>query len=197
VTPLLNTRSIPWLFFAALSAGLAIPGYAAKKTTYDIFVALPAHHFKTDGICGDLAGRASAGKFFEGLQRIETEQGVEFRRKSKAVREFPDEIKFWLEGAIGACPAALPNTATSAVLTDFVNGVTVTADWMDGDTAKTISNLSVTKFPPIATWFMEFEQPRWGLSIKIPSSGVSISSALDVSVLSESGHKVMNFTFAL
>jgi hypothetical protein len=197
VTPLLKTRSVPWFFFAALSAGLALPGYAAKKTTYETFVALPAHHFKADGICGDLSGRASAGKFFEGLQRIETEQGVEFRRKSKAVREFPDEIQFWLEGAIGACPASLPNTGTSTALLDFVKGVTVTADWIDGDSPRTVSNLSVTKFPPVATWFMEYEQPQWGLSIKVPSNGVSISTALDVSVLSESGHKVMNFTFAL
>jgi hypothetical protein len=160
-------------------------------------VALPARHFKADGICGDLSGRASAGKFFEGLQRIETEQGVEFRKKSKVVREFPDEIKFWLEGAIGACRASLPNTATSTPLTDFVNGVTVTADWIDGDGGKPVRNLSVTKFPPIATWFMDDEQPRWGLSIKVPSSGVSISDTLDVSVLSETGRKIVNFTFAL
>ncbi len=197
MTPLIRTRSIAWSLFAVLSAGLAFPGHAAKKTTYDNSVVLPAHHFKTDGICGDLAGTASAGNFFEGLQRIETDQGVEFRRKSKVVREFPDEIQFWLEGAIGGCPSSLSNTATSTALVDFVKGVTVTADWVDGDSGKTVSNLSVTKFPPIATWFMESEQPRWGLSIKVPSNGVSISTALDVSVLSESGHKVMNFTFAL
>ena len=197
MSPLLRTRSIAWPLFAALSAGLAFPGHAAKKTTYDISVVLPAHRFKADGICGDLSGTARAGKFFEGLQRIETDQGVEFRRKSKVVREFPDEIQFWLEGAIGVCPASLPNTATSTVLLDFVKGVTVTADWIDGSSGKTASNLSVTRFPPTATWFMGDEQPRWGLSIKVPSNGVSISTALDVSVLSESGHKVMNFTFAL
>ena len=197
MSPLLRTRSIAWPLFAALSAGLAFPGHAAKKTTYDISVALPAHRFKADGICGDLSGTARAGKFFEGLQRIETEQGVEFRRKSKAVREYPDEIRFWLEGAIEGCPASLPNTATSTLLLDFVKGVTVTAEWIDGNGPRTVSNLSVTRFPPTATWFMGDEQPRWGLSIKVPSNGVSISTALDVSVLSESGHKVMNFTFAL
>ena len=188
---------MPWLFFAALSAGLALPGHAAKKTTYETVMVLPGHRFKTDGICGDLAGTASAGKFFNGLQRIETEQGVEFRRKSKVVREFPDEIQFSLEGAIGSCPASLPNSATSTVLNDFVKGVKVTADWTGGDNAKTVDNLSLTKFPPVVGWFREYEQPRWGLMIKIPSNGVSISNGLDVSVLSESGHKVMNFTFAL
>ena len=157
----------------------------------------PAHRFETDGICGDLSGTASAGKFFKGLRRIETEQGVEFRRKSKVVREFPDKIEFSLEGAIGSCPAALPNSATSTALNDFVNDVRVTADWIAGDNGRRVSNLSVTKIPPMVGWMREYEQPRWGLTIKIPSNGVSISSALDVSLVSESGHKVMNFTFAL
>ncbi|MGA9569203.1 MAG: hypothetical protein WBS17_03900 [Candidatus Acidiferrales bacterium] len=131
------------------------------------------------------------------MQRIETEQGVEFRRKSKVVRESPDEIQFSLEGAIGSCPASLPNSATSVELDDSVKGVKVTADWTGDDNAKSVDNLSVTKFPPVVGWFREYEQLRWGLSIKIPSSGVSISNALDVSVLSGGGHKVMNFTFAL
>ncbi len=186
-----------WVFFAALSAGLVLPGHAAKKTTYETVMVLPGHRFKTDGVCGDLSGTATAGNFFKGLQRIETEQGVEFRRKSKVVREFPDEIQFSLEGAIGSCPASLPNSATSVELDDFVKGVNVIADWTGGDNAKTVGNLSVTKFPPFVGWFREYEQPRWGLSIRIPSHGVSVSNALDVSVLSESGHKVMNFTFAL
>jgi hypothetical protein len=160
-------------------------------------VVLPAHRFQTDGICGNLSGTASAGKFFNGLKRIETEQGVEFHRKSKVVREFPDEIELSMEGAIGSCPAAVPNSSTSTELNDFVDNVGVTANWVDDDNGKRVSNLSVTKIPPIVGWFREYEQPRRGLSIKIPSNGVSISNALDVSVLSESGRKVMNFTFAL
>jgi hypothetical protein len=188
---------MPWLFFAALSAGLAFPGHAAKKTTYEAFVVLHAHRFETDGICGDLSGTATAGNFLKGLQRIETEQGVEFRRKSKVVREFPDEIEFSLEGKIGSCPGSLPNSATSTVLNDFVNNLKITADWTDGDNAKKVSNFLVSKIPPIMGWMREYEQPRWKLTIKIPSNGVSISSALDVSLLSGCGHKVMNFTFAL
>ena len=197
MSPLLKARSMAWLVFAALPTGLAFPGHAAKKTTYGTFVILPAPRFETDGICGDLSGSASAGNFFKGLQRIETESGVEFRRKSKGVRVFPDEIQFSLQGAIGGCPTSLPNSATSAVLNDFVKNVRVTAGWIDGDDGRRVSNVSVTKVPPIVGWLMEYEQPRWGLSIKIPSNDVSISNALDVSVLSENGHKVMNFTFAL
>jgi hypothetical protein len=197
VTALLKMRTRSWVFFAGLSAGLALPGRAAKKTTYDTVVVLPAHRFETDGICGALSGTAGAGKFFKGLQRIETEQGVEFRRKSKVVREFPDEIEFSLEGTIGSCPASVPNSATGTVLDDFVNNFSVTADWMDGDNGRTVSNLSVTKTPPILGWWMEHEQLRWGLSIRIPSNSISISNALDVLVLSESGHKLTNFTFAL
>src|SRR5271170_2146031 len=107
---------MPWLLFAALSAGLAFPGHATPKTTYEAFVVLPAHRFETDGICGDLSGTATAGRFLKGLQRIETAQGVEFRKKSKVVLEFPDEIEFSLEGAIGSCPRSLPNSATSMAL---------------------------------------------------------------------------------
>jgi hypothetical protein len=188
---------MPWLFFAALSAGPAFPGPAAKKTTYEAFVVLPAHRFETDGICGDLSGTATAGNFLKGLQRIETEQGVEFRKKSKVVREFPEEIDFSLEGAIGSCPGSLPNSGTSTLLNDFVNNLRITAEWTDGDNRKRVSNLSVSTTPPLVGWMREYEEPRWGVSIKIPSNGVSLSSALDVSILSGGGHKVMNFTFAL
>jgi hypothetical protein len=149
-------------------------------------VVLPAHRFETDGICGDLSASANAGNFFKGLQRIETAPGVEFRRKSKGVRVFPDEIQFLPQGAIGGCPTSLANSATSAVLNDFVKNVRVTAGWIDGDNGRRVSNVSVTKVPPIVGWLMEYKQPRWGLSIKIPSN------ALDVSVLSGNGHKVMN-----
>jgi hypothetical protein len=187
---------MPWLFFAALSAGLAFPGHGAKKTTYEAFVVLPVHRFKTDGICGDLSGTATAGNFLKGLERIETEQGVEFRRKSKVVREFPGEIEFSLEGKIGSCPGSLPNSATSTALNDFVNNLRITADWTDGDNSKRVSNLSVTTTPPVVGWMREYEEPRWGVEVTIPSNGVSISDALDVSILSESGHKVTNFTFA-
>jgi hypothetical protein len=197
VSSLRETRTVPWLFIAAFSARLAIPGQAAKKTIYGTFVVLPAHRFQTDGICGGLSGTATAGNFFKGLQRIETEKGVEVRRKSKVVREFPDEIQFSLEGAIGSCPASLPNSQTSTVLNAFVNNVKVTADCIDGDNGRTVSNLSAAKTPPIVGWFEEYQRPRWGLTIIIPSNGVSISTALDVSILSDNGHNVMNFTFAL
>lgn len=197
MTRLLGSRGSLWLFFLAFLTGLALPGYAEKKTKFESSTLVPTHRFEADGFCGTLTGSVGAGDFFKGLQRMETQPGVEFRKKSKIVREFPEEIDFALTESIGSCPLSLPNSQTAESLNDFVKRLSVVAEWIDGDASRTVRDLSVTKTPPITQWFAEYETPTWGLRIRIPSKDVAIRNALVVSLLSKSGHKVMNFTFSL
>ena len=197
MTRLGGTRCSLWLFFLALFTGLALPGYAEKKTKFESSILVPTHRFEADGFCGTLTGSAAAGDFFKGLQRIETQQGVEFRKKSSIVREFPAEIDFALSGSIGSCPLSLPNSQTAESLNDFVKGLSVVAEWIDGDASRTVRDLSITKTPPITRWFAEYETPAWGLRIQVPSKDVAVTNALVISLLSENGHKAMNFTFSL
>jgi hypothetical protein len=184
------------LFFLALLTGLALSGYAEKKTKFESSILLPTHRFKADGFCGTLTGSVGAGDFFKGLQRIETQQGVEFCKKSEIVRKFPEEIDFAFGRSIGNCPLSLPNSQTAESLNDFVKGLSV-VEWIDGDASRTVRDLSITKTAPITRWFAEYETPTWGLRIQVPSKDVAIANALVVSLLSENGHKVMNFTFSL
>ena len=190
-------RAILWLLFATIVVSPMLSGYAAKKITYESSISLPVHQFEADGFCGALAGWVRAGDFLKGLQRIETEQGVEFRKKSKSVREFPEEVDFDLTGTISSCPTSLPNSETVASLNDFVNSLSISADWLDGNVSQAVGELSITRTMPTTRWFSEYEKPQWGLSIKVPSKAVPIVSVLVVSLLSKSGHKVMNITFAL
>ncbi|MFZ0584182.1 MAG: hypothetical protein WAN72_02965 [Candidatus Acidiferrales bacterium] len=192
-----KSRGVLWLFCLTLFAGLCVPGYATTKTKYEALIFVPMHGFEADGFCGTLSGSVSAGNFFKGLQRIESDRGVEFRRKSLNVRNFPDELDIALEGPIGSCPLSLPNSATSDSLADFVKGLKVEAEWIDGNASQTVGDLSVTKFPPITRWFAEYERPTWQLQIKVPSKDVAITRALVVSLVSDSGHKVMNYSFSL
>jgi hypothetical protein len=194
---LVRRRGILWLFFATLAAGPMLGGYATKKTTYESSISLPIHQFETEGFCGTLAGWVSAGDFLKGLQRIETEQGIQFRKKLKIVGQFPGEVDFDLKGTIGSCPTSLPNSETVDSLNDFVNGLSVSADWLDGNARQTVGDLSITRSMPMTRWFSEYEKPQWGLSIKVPSRDVPILDVLVVSLLSKSGHEVTNFTFAL
>jgi hypothetical protein len=194
---LTKSRGVLWIFFLTLFAGLCLPGYPATKTKYEALIFVPAHSFEADGFCGTLSGSVSAGKFFKGLQRIESDQGVEFRRKSQIVRNFPDELDIGLEGPIGSCPLSLPNSATRDSLAEFVKGLSVEAEWIDGNARQSVGNLSVTKFPPITRWFAEYEKPTWRLEIKVPSKDIAISDALVVSLVSDSGHRVMNYAFSL
>ncbi|MGC1595367.1 MAG: hypothetical protein WA774_08435, partial [Candidatus Acidiferrales bacterium] len=99
-----KSRGVLWLFCLTLFAGLCVPGYATTKTKYEALIFVPMHGFEADGFCGTLSGSVSAGNFFKGLQRIESDRGVEFRRKSLNVRNFPDELDIALEGPIGSCP---------------------------------------------------------------------------------------------
>jgi hypothetical protein len=125
MTILIRRRNILWLFFVTLAASPMLRGYAAKKTTYESSIPLSIHQFEADGFCGTLGGWVRAGDFLKGLQRIETEQGIEFRKKSKIVRQFPGELDFDLKGTIGSCPTSLPNSETVDSLNDFDNGLSV------------------------------------------------------------------------
>jgi hypothetical protein len=197
VSVLPKSRGVLWIFFLTLFAGLCLPGYAATKTKYETLILVPMHGFEADGFCGTLSGSVTAGNFFKGLQRVESDQGVEFRRKSLIVRNFPDELDIALDGPIGSCPLSLPNSATGDSLADFVKGLSVEAEWIDGSARQSAGDLSVTKFPPITRWFAEYEKPTWRLQIKVPSKDIAITRPLVISLVSGSGHRLMNYTFSL
>lgn len=192
-----KSRGVLWIFCLTLFAGLCLPGYATTKTKLEALISVPMHRFEADGFCGTLSGSVSAGNFFKGLQRIESDQAVAFRRKSQIVRNFPDELDIAFEGPIGSCPLSLPNSATGDSLAHFVKGLSVEAEWIDGNARKSVSNLSVTKFPPITRWYVEYETPTWRVQIQVPSKDIAITGTLVVSLDSESGHRVMNYTFSL
>jgi hypothetical protein len=199
MTPLFKRPSVLCLLFFALSVGLALPGSAAKKTTYPSRFFLPEQQFEVDGFCGNLSGTVGAGDFFTGLERIETNQAVEFRKKSQIVRVFPDELYVNLAGTIGSCPNSLPNTLSTEALDDFANGLKITTQWVDGNAGQSIANVSVAKILPSTRWWTENpnELPQWAFRIKVPSKDIAISDALVISLLSEDGHKIINFTFLL
>jgi hypothetical protein len=192
-----KTRGALWLFGLTLLSGLWLPGFAERKTKFESGIFSPMRQLETDGFCGSLSGSLSAGDFFQGLPRVESESGVEFRRKSKVVRQFPDELDIALQGPPGSCPLALPNSQTGESPDEFVRGLSVEAQWVDRDASPSIRDHSVSKSPPRTRWFAEYEKPTWGFKIQVLSQDVAITRALVVSLISASGDRVANSTFSL
>jgi len=195
--PPLDSRQV--LVFAAIALLMtsAAGPSAGKKTKYDQFLAIPAQAFQRDAICGGLGGDVTAGDFFAHLERIETDGGVEFRRKSQVVRDFPAQLSVVLAGTIGSCPRSVPNLAPISALTDFINQLKISAEWIRGPASRPVLNLSVVKHPPREVLWPETDPPHWGLDITLPSKDVPLTDLLNLSIQSADGHRLLDFMVGL
>jgi len=181
--------ALPMAFAAGASSG--------KKTKYDQSLPIPAQSFRRDAVCGGLGGDVTAGDFFGSLERVETAGGIEFRRKSQVIRNFPNELSVVLSGTIGSCPRSVPNSASISSLTDFVNQIKVAVAWTNAAGARPVPNLSVVKQNPKEVPWPETDSPHWGLEIKVPSKDVPLTDLLSILIQSEDGHRLLDFTVGL
>jgi hypothetical protein len=192
-----GSRGMLILFAIGLLTALVAGASGGKKTKYDQSVPIPRQSLERNGVCGALAGNMTAGDFFRDLERREAPGGIEFRKKSQVIREFPPELSVALTGTIGSCPTSVPNSASTSSLTDFINHLKVGAEWTNRAGPRPVPNLLVVRHLPRDVWWPETDPPRWGLEIKVPSKDVPLTDSLIISIQSEDGHRVMNFTVEL
>lgn len=147
--------------------------------------------FETDGslseqTCFRVTGRVTAPDFFDKFERIDTEQGTEYRSGQTIVKEFPEEVRVSFVIFDLPCASQLQQPSPRRYLTmEMMKSLRFLFYWKRGLELRRIDNLkqvSATAEPiePFNTEIRE-ELPkrfRWFIDFSIPSGGVPLTDRL-------------------
>src|ERR1700679_4232397 len=96
---------------------------------YKEVVPLSSGQVRDGNVCVNFSPVMTSGEFFDGLQRHETPSGDEFRKNSRVVTNFPEQLTVQLQLSISVCDADI---YTPAPAPGFVNGIRFKAQWKRG-----------------------------------------------------------------
>jgi hypothetical protein len=147
--------------------------------------------FETDGslseqTCFRLTGRVTAPGFFDKFERIDTEQGTEYRSAQQIVTEFPEEVRVSFFIFDMPCASQLQQPGPRRYLTmDMMKSLRFLFYWKRGIELRRIENLrqagaTAEPIEPYNTGIKE-ELPkrfRWFIEFSIPSAGVPLTDRL-------------------
>lgn len=196
-------RFFPRVICAVLAAGLLlVPGSNAsqeqqkrkkkeKTVRNDVLNFDGGIVFETDGSLSDqtcfrVTGRVTAPDFFDKFERIDTEQGTEYRSGQTVVTEFPEEVHVSFVVFDMPCASQLQQPSPRRYLTmEMMKSLRFLFYWKRGIELRRIENLkheSATAEPiePYNTELRE-ELPkryRWFIEFTIPSAGVPLTDRL-------------------
>jgi hypothetical protein len=182
-------RPIAYSFAAAClllapSARAQSEGLTGKMHEYRDDVALSTGQIRTGEVCVNLIPVMQALGFFNGLERIDTSQGSEFRRNSNPVDFFPDYLTIEINIRIEVCDA---NIYTPAKTPDVIKGMQFRVQWKRGLYLRPAANVTIERKPLV----MEEGDNRMLYVIKVRDHNVPLSDHLILSVISANG-KIMS-----
>src|SRR5215467_4760876 len=86
-----------------------------------------------NGVCFLIQGRMSSGDFFNGLKRVETNQGTVFQRDAKTVKDFPDFVTVSFSIRDELCPTELQHIGTRKYMTQkMMDDMQLSIYWKHG-----------------------------------------------------------------
>ena len=157
--------------------------------------------FETDGsfpngACFRITGRMSAGEFFDGLKRIDTDQGTTFRRGMETLTQFPDFVTVVFSIRDELCPGGLQQVGTRTYLTQkMVDDLRLSIYWKHGVALKLVKGVKemgarVDRIQPYATSLAAELPPRyeWSFEMEVPSAGVPLMDSLAFVFRTPDGH---------
>jgi hypothetical protein len=176
-----------------------------KRTVWNldggVFFATDGH--LDSGSCFRLSGQLTARDFFDGLRRVDTDEGTTYLLHNKPVAEFPDELLVTFHLLDFPCSRDLKDTAVRPPITpEIVGGLRLHFYWKDGvalrpvDGSKRIA-ASVTRLTPYAPQAAEELAPRfqWNYTFTVPSASVPLTNDL-VLIIETEDHKIAARTAA-
>jgi hypothetical protein len=176
-----------------------------KRTVWNldggVFFATDGH--LENGSCFRISGGVTAPDFFDGLRRIDTDDGTTYLLNNKAVTEFPDELLLTMHLLDYPCSLDLKDTAVRPPLTpELIGSLRLHFYWKDGVALRPIegskrTNASVTRLVPFATQANDELAPRfqWTYTFSIQSAGVPLTNDL-VLIIESEDHKIAARTAA-
>jgi hypothetical protein len=178
---------LPCVLVAALICSISSPGAPSKhRSPYRQSVAFGPQNVELDGICFVLVGSMSAGDFFTGLRRIDTPNGVEFRKGSSMMERFPSEISVRIAADGIACPDKPGGENMPVPSADLANSMRFEASWKRGMQLRPVETLSV-KGPAIEKGWIPWAEPypMWIYELKVVSKDVPLTDHLVISLYSK------------
>jgi hypothetical protein len=156
-----------------------------------------------NGSCFRLSGGATAPDFFDGLRRVDTDDGTAYFRHDKPVTEFPDELLVTFHLRDSPCSGDLKDTAVRPPLTpEIISALRLHFYWKDGIALRPVegskrTTASVTRLMPFAKQAADELAPRfqWNYTFTIQSAGVPLTNDL-VLIIESEDHKIAARTAA-
>jgi hypothetical protein len=159
-------------------------GLTGKMHEYKDDVSLSNGQIRAGDVCVNFIPVMQSLGFFNGLERIDTSQGSEFRRNSQAVDYFPDYLTLEINIRIEECDA---NVYTPAKTPDIIKGMQFRVQWKRGLDLRPVANVTIERKP----LQMEEGDNRMLYVIRLRDHSVPLSDHLILSVISAKG-KIMS-----
>jgi hypothetical protein len=117
----------------ALGATLCLKSNASEKTIYGQKVGAGSLLVEvSNGLCLYSGATISAGDFFKGLERVEDEKGLTFRKDKKIVDRFPSELTLEVFVDASRCRSAKEAPLQISEVQGLVDSLQVRAAWKTG-----------------------------------------------------------------
>lgn len=157
--------------------------------------------FETDGslpngVCFRIYGIMNSGEFFDGLKRIDTENGTQFRRGPETVAKFPDSVTVAFTIHDQLCPPGMQQVGTRKYMTQkMIDDLRLSLYWKHGVDLKPVKDAKeiashLDRIQPYAT-SLAAELParyEWSFEFVVPSAGVPLMDSLAFVFKTPDGH---------
>ena len=159
-------------------------GLTGKMHEYKDDVSLSNGQIRAGDVCVNFIPVMQSLGFFNGLERIDTSQGSEFRRNSQVVDFFPDYLTIEINIRIEVCDA---NIYTPAQTPDVIKGMQFRVQWKRGLSLRPVASVTIERKPLV----MEEGDNRMLYVIRVRDRNVPLTDHLILSVISANG-KIMS-----
>jgi hypothetical protein len=168
------------LLFAYNTLAQSSEGNAGRIHGYKDDVPLSTGQIRRGNVCVNIIPVLQADGFFNGLERLDTAQGSEFRKNSRIVTNFPDFMAVEINIRIEDCDA---DVYTPVKTPDFIKGMHFRAQWKRGLDLRPADNVSIETKPVM----MQEGDNRMLYVMKIRDHNVPLTDHLIVSVIGADG----------
>jgi hypothetical protein len=169
-----------FLLIAFSALGEASFQAPAQIVEYKEVVPLSSGQVRDRDVCVSFSPVMTSGEFFDGLQRHETPSGDEFRKNSRVVQNFPEQITVQMQLSISVCDADI---YTPAPAPGFVSGIRFKAQWKRGLAMRPVEQFAVQRVAITS----EEGDSRMLFLLKIRDKDVPLTDHLIISVISPQG----------
>jgi len=151
-----------------------------RISQYTESVKLSTGEVRRGDICVTFEPRMESGTFFDGLERIDLDSGVQFRKDSSSVFNFPSYLKIDIHVSVHVCDSNLYTPARSP---DFMKGMKFRAQWKRNLDLRPVANITLENVP----LSLEEGDNRLLFVLRIRDEDVPLTDHLIISVLTAQG----------